>query len=92
MNNLKRFHDADLIWHFGASNPRAVARALVEAIDAATENGSDGARDDAAVHLILDHLCFLCGLRQPMTGENYDRDLPIVQAKATEYLATRSQP
>ena len=59
-----RFKDAHAIWHNGASNPRGVARALVTAIDAATESGSAGA-DDPAVHLILDHLCSLCGLPQP---------------------------
>ena len=61
-----RFYNADAIWNGGASNPRAVARALVEAIDEAVEekNGSAGAKD-AACKMILDHLCFLCGLPQP---------------------------
>lgn len=41
-----------------------VARALVRAIDAAAEE--DGtARNDPAVQMIIDHLCFLCGLPQP---------------------------
>jgi hypothetical protein len=34
-----RFNDAHEIWHNGASNPRGVARALVDAIDAAVEEG-----------------------------------------------------
>lgn len=61
-----RHNDAIQIWHGGASNPRAVARALVRAIDEATEegNGSAGAKDPA-VQMILDHLCHLCGLPQP---------------------------
>ncbi len=61
-----RFKDADAIWWGGASNPKAVARALVKAIDDAVEEngGSDGA-NDPAVHMIIDHLCFLVGLPQP---------------------------
>ena len=61
-----RFKDAHEIWNVGASNPRGVARALVDAIDQAVEehNGSAGAKDPA-VQMILDHLCFLCGLPQP---------------------------
>ena len=60
----QRHKNAWLIWNGGASNPRAVARALVTAVDEATENGSDGAKD-AAVQMIMDHLCFLCDLPQP---------------------------
>lgn len=59
-----RFEDADLIWNGGASNPRAVARALVRAIDESSNEGCDE-RNDPAVQMILDHLCFLCGLPQP---------------------------
>lgn len=67
----KRFKNADAIWNGGASNPRAVARALVEAIDeaideATAEGGSTEAANDPAVHLIIDHLCFLVGLPQPL--------------------------
>lgn len=58
-----RFEDADLIWNGGASNPRAVARALVRAIDEASSEAVPNG--DAAVVMILDHLCFLCGLPQP---------------------------
>ena len=61
---MKRFKNAHEIWNNGASNPRAVARALVEAIDEACVNGSAHA-NDPAVHLILDQLCFLCGMPQP---------------------------
>ena len=61
----QRHKDAHDIWHGGACNPRGVARALVSAIDEACEegHGSAGARD-AAVQMILDQLCFLCGLPQ----------------------------
>lgn len=61
-----RFKNADHIWNGGASNPRAVARALVNAIDEAVEEGGGTAgAKDGAVQMILDHLCFLCGLPQP---------------------------
>lgn len=61
-----RFKDAHEIWNNGASNPRGVARALVDAIDAAVEEGGGSrAAADPAVQMILDHLCFLCGLPQP---------------------------
>ena len=61
-----RFYNADAIWNGGASNPRAVARALVEAIDEAVEEGKGSkAAADPAVQMIIDHLCFLCGLPQP---------------------------
>jgi hypothetical protein len=71
-----RFYNADAIWNGGASNPRGVARSLVEAIDEAVEEkkGSAGAKD-AAVAMIIDHLCFLCGLPQPsmdMSPEQWD--------------------
>lgn len=61
-----RHKAASEIWHNGASNPRAVARALVTAIDEACEEGRGSAGSkDPAVQMILDHLCFLCGLPQP---------------------------
>lgn len=62
----KRHKNAFEIWNHGASNPRGVARALVEAIDEAVEdNGGSAGAADPAVQMILDHLCFLCGLPQP---------------------------
>lgn len=73
-----RFDNADAIWNGGASNPRGVARSLVEAIDdAVTENGGSAGAKDPAVQMILDHLCFLCGLPQPsldssMTPERWE--------------------
>ena len=45
-----------------------MARSLVEAIDAVTENGGSAGAKDPAVQMILDHLCFLCGLPQPCMG------------------------
>lgn len=61
-----RFKNAHEIWWNGASNPRAVARALVAAIDEAVDegDGSTAARDPA-VQMIADHLCFLVGMPQP---------------------------
>jgi len=81
-----RFSNAAEIWGVGASNPRGVARALVEAIDEACEEGqgSDGA-NDPAVHLILDHLCSLVGLPQPTLAPFYTglhATLEAVRAKA----------
>ena len=61
----KRFKNAWEIWNGGASNPRAVARALVQAIDEATEDGGGSdAANDPAVHMVVDQLCFLVGLPQ----------------------------
>lgn len=58
-----RFQTAHAIWHGGASNPRAVARELVKAIDEACEEGdSSAAANDPAVHMIMDQLCWLVGL------------------------------
>lgn len=80
-----RFADADNIWNGGASNPRGVARALVDAIDQACEegNGSKGARDPA-VQMIIDHLCFLVGLPQPsldMSPEQWDMIMEAVEKR-----------
>ena len=62
----KRFKNADAIWNGGACNPRGVARTLVEAVDEAViEGGGSAAAADPAVQMILDQLCFLCGLPQP---------------------------
>lgn len=82
---MNRFENAQNIWHGGASNPRAVARRLVDAIDEACEGvGSAGAKD-TAVQMILDHLCYLCGLPQPSLslsdGEWWDDILADVDNK-----------
>lgn len=78
----KRFKNADAIWNGGACNPRAVARALVEAIDEAVEEGGgSAAADDPAVHLIIDHLCFLVGLPQPVPPDKYYPYLKAVEEK-----------
>jgi len=62
----KRFKNAHEIWNVGACNPRGVARTLVEAVDEAViEGGGSAAAADPAVQMILDQLCFLCGLPQP---------------------------
>ena len=82
----KRFKNAHQIWNGGASNPRAVARVLVEAIDeAVTEGGGGRAAADPAVQMILHHLCFLCGLPQPsleVSLSDWDRVLAEVKEKA----------
>lgn len=76
-----RFYNADAIWNGGASNPRGVARALVEAIDEAVEEGGGSkAAADPAVQMILDHLCFLCGLPQPSLDMGYERWVVIEEA------------
>ena len=80
-----RFKDADNIWNGGASNPRGVARALVDAIDSACEEGrgSAGAKD-AAVQMILDHLCFLCGMPQPSFGRDWSEVMKEVERRKDE--------
>lgn len=65
-----RYYNADAIWNGGACNPRAVARSLVEAIDSAQDEHT--VDNDAAVQMILDHLCFLCGLPQPSSLVGYE--------------------
>ena len=72
-----RFYNADAIWNGGASNPRAVARALVEAIDEAVEekNGSAGAKDAELAALIK---------RRPMVYERFAGFVgKIVEGKAS---------
>lgn len=82
----KRFKNAHEIWNVGASNPRGVARALVQAIDEATEDGggSDAAKDPA-VQMIMDHLCFLVGLPQPSLAMSID-DWELVMKCVEEKL------
>lgn len=76
-----RFKDAHEIWHNGASNPRGVARSLVDAIDAAVDEGHGSkAACDPAVQMILDHLCFLCGLPQPSMDLSVPEWLDIEKA------------
>jgi len=56
-------------------NPRAIARLLVEAVDAACEGtGSDGAKGDSAVYLVMDKLASLGLYPQSFDGygEHYD--------------------
>lgn len=56
----------------GACNPRAVARALVRAIDFATEHlGTPGARScyAAAARLEMAHLCHLLGMHDVGAGD-----------------------
>ena len=61
-----RFKNAHQIWDGGASNPRAVVRALTRAIDEAVEQGGgSSSAADPAVQMILDQLCFLCGMPEP---------------------------
>ena len=60
----KRFKNAYEIWNVGASNPVAVANALLDAMREARDEGGD-VNNDAAVQMILDHLCFLCNMSRP---------------------------
>lgn len=79
---MKRHRDALAIWEGGACNPRGVARALVSAIDEAYGDSTADARNDPAVQMILDHLCFLCGLPQPsldMMGGAWDEIMKQVK-------------
>lgn len=54
-----RFQDAIDIWTHGASNVREVARTLVEAADAAAQDGVQPHKD-LAVRAIVAQLAFLC--------------------------------
>lgn len=81
-----RWTDADQIWNGGACNPRAVARALVRAIDEATDEcGGDAI--DPAVQMIIDHLCFLVGLPQPSL-DMMDGDWLKVEKEVADHVAT----
>jgi hypothetical protein len=82
-----RFKKAIQIWEGGASNPRAVARELVEAMDQATETSLFHADKDPAVKVILDHLCFLCGMPQPsMAMEDWEWDSILQACRDEEQL------
>ena len=59
-----RFKNAYEIWNVGASNPVGVTNALLDAMKEVRDEGGD-INKDPAVKLILDHLCFLCGMPQP---------------------------
>lgn len=78
-----RFKDAHEIWNVGASNPRGVARALVSAIDEACEEGNGSASaKDPAVQMILDHLCYLCGMPQPSIDmDKWNEVMAAVEAR-----------
>lgn len=80
----RRFRDADAIWNGGASNRKAVANALVRAVEECQAEGNHSCHDPA-VTLILDHMCSLCGLPQPsfqMSNEELEAALSAVQEKA----------
>ena len=68
----KRFKNAYEIWGVGASNPRGVTNALLDAMKEARDEGSDP-RNDPAVQVILDHLCFLCNMPQPSVYMDRER-------------------
>ena len=63
----------------GASNPRRVAQALVDAIDEARKEGADDVtiKDDIGVILILDQLMYLLGSYH---GSGVDRHMKAVVA------------
>ena len=53
----KRHKAAYEIWTVGASNPMGVTNALLDAMKEVRDEGDDPG-NDAAVQVILDHLCF----------------------------------
>ena len=75
----KRFKNAYEIWNVGASNPMGVANALLDAMREARDEGGD-INKDPAVQMILDHLCFLCGLPQPSCFMDWVRWTNIYKA------------
>ena len=81
----KRFKNAYEIWNVGASNPVAVANALLDAMKEARDEGGD-VSNDAAVQVILDHLCFMCNMTQPsMLTSRLDAALTEVEEKANDH-------
>ena len=80
----KRFKNAYEIWNMGASNPMGVTNALLDAMKEVRDEGGD-VNNDPAVQVILDHLCFLCGMPQPsFFMENWDRVFNEVEEKAND--------
>ena len=77
----KRFKNAYEIWNVGASNPVGVTNALLDAMREARDEGSDPS-NDAAVQVILDHLCFLCNMTQPSFYMDWVRIYAAVEEKA----------
>ena len=78
----KRFKNAYEIWNADASNPMGVTNALLDAMKEARDEGGDPS-NDAAVQLILDHLCFLCNMTQPsMLTSRLDVAIKLVEEKA----------
>ena len=78
----KRFKNAYEIWNVGASNPVGVANALLDAMREARDEGDDPGHD-AAVQVILDHLCFMCNMTQPsMLTARWGAALTEVEEKA----------
>ena len=78
----KRFKNAYEIWNVGASNPVGVTNALLDAMKEVRDEGGD-VGNDPAVQVILDHLCFLCGMTQPsMLTSRLDGAIKIVEERA----------
>ena len=78
----KRFKNAYEIWNVGASNPVGVTNALLDAMKEVRDEGGDPS-NDAAVQMILDHLCFLCNMPQPsFIMENWERVYKAVEDQA----------
>lgn len=78
----KRFKNAYEIWTGGASNPMGVTNALLDAMKEVRDEGGDISQDPA-VKLILDHLCFLCNVPQPLPlMENWGSIYSEVEEKA----------
>lgn len=82
-----RFKDA-LIVQDGACNPRAIARALLRAIEeVAVQLGGDTAavREDAAVRLIAHQLAFLLNLRGLDEFSTYEQAMGYCEVEAQKF-------
>ena len=78
----KRHKAAYEIWNVGASNPVGVTNALLDAMKEVRDEGGD-VSNDPAVQMILDQLCFLCGMTQPsMLTSRLDGAIKLVEEKA----------
>lgn len=78
----KRHKAAYEIWNVGASNPVGVTNALLDAMREARDEDGDPS-NDPAVQMILDHLCFLCNMPQPLPlMENWGSIYSEVEEKA----------
>ena len=77
-----RYMNAYKIWSMDASNPVGVTNALLDAMKEVRDEGGD-INKDPAVQMILDHLCSLCNMPQPLPlMENWERIYRAVEERA----------